>query len=502
MEPESKRIRKSSIVDPDGNCNLDCIDHLESLREEDIKYPINIRLRHENLNEGFLLELWKTFEYYTDKGCPKWKLKLFLSRRPDVQTLNWKSVITAALCADRIHSLVVADEPLCCARRKDWHLEDCFQNVASLNLETLELSEMLLTEGTLQLISRYLTNGSRILHLRLVQCPIESIGTPRAMPAFALLAAGFAANTTLESIMINISYNRSKDGGAILLRGLISHPKLQSLELWNFHLGTEMLEALHRIFAVASTTRTGTRHFKHLSLAGCRAFDMESFLTLLRPINTACAPNTTTQSPYCFPLKSLELVYNTLKSADANLLLRTLLKSGQCCPNLERVSLVGNYIYDWSELTKDLLRTRMDQEQHNGKDANTVCFPCPLQTLDLTHYDLRVPCTPMRMKSLEALKCISELMDAFPRLGSLGEYISFPLDFHLGSSSDATVAHQLNLRRFLGVAFPSRRAQEDREIPLSLWPLLLAKPPLWQPASVIFKVLQEYGADLVRGPHK
>ena len=519
MEPESKRIRKSSIVNSDGDCNLDCIDHLESLREEDIQSPITIRLRYVNLNEDFLQELWKTFEHYA--GYPKWKLKLFLSGREDVQTLNWKPVITEALCADRIHSLMVADGPLCGGGRttRDYsvrQLEDCFQKVAILNLETLELSEMLLTEGTLQLISKYLMNGSRILHLRLKQCRFESIGTQRVMPGLALLAEGFAANTTLESIMINPSEAMEDGKVAILLRGLISHPRLQRLELWNIHFGTEMLEALHRIFAVASTTRTGTRQFKHLKLFYCPTFDMEGFVKLLHPSNAACAPTTTTtttttamtmttvpsQSPYWCPLQCLDLSWNTLTSTCANMLLRTLLKSGQSCPNLERVNLVGNHIDDWSELTKDLLLTRIDQEQHNGKDANTVCFPCPLRTLDLTHFDLRVQCTPMRMKSLKALKCIYELMEAFPQLGSLGNYISFPLDFHLGSSNDVTVAHELNLRRFWGVAFPSRRAQDDREIPLSLWPLLLAKPPLWEPASVIFKVLQEYGVDLVRGPRK
>ena len=460
--------------------------HLELLREEDI---LPIVLRTYELNESFLQEM---SNFSRD---PKYRHFSVLGKERT-------EVITEALRAGRIETLCLRTASMCDEVCFDRQLEDIFRSVSSSNLENLILGWFDRPETTAELLSKYLKNGFRILYLKMENFNFSPFGLPRSMPPLALLAGGFAANTTLESIVINPSEVMEDGEGAILLRGLISHPKLQSLEVTKQNCGAETMEALHRIFAVASSTRTGTRHFKHLSLAGCRAFDMESFLTLLRPINTACAPNTTTQSPYCFPLKSLELVYNTLKSADANLLLRTLLKSGQCCPNLERVSLVGNYIYDWSELTKDLLRTRMDQEQHNGKDANTVCFPCPLQTLDLTHYDLRVPCTPMRMKSLEALKCISELMDAFPRLGSLGEYISFPLDFHLGSSSDATVAHQLNLRRFLGVAFPSRRAQEDREIPLSLWPLLLAKPPLWQPASVIFKVLQEYGADLVRGPHK
>jgi hypothetical protein len=64
-----------------------------------------------------------------------------------------------------------------------------------------------------------------------------------------------------------------------------------------------------------------------------------------------------------------------------------------------------------------------------------------------------------------------------------------------------SVVHLLDWRR-LGCG---AMAQEDQEIPLPLWPLILAKSrqyedELWRPASVIFRLLQEHGAAIVRDP--
>jgi hypothetical protein len=386
-------------------------------------------------------------------------------------------------------------------------------------LEKLKFSFLFLTEGTLQLISKYLMNDSRILHLGFKQCSFGFVGTPKVMPSLALLAAGFMANTTLESVLFSapIDPYGVRDGSmedgevAILLRGLISHPKLQSLEVTKHNCGAETMEALHRIFAVASSTRTGTRHFKHLILSDCPSFDMESFVKLLQPSNRACAPTTTTtattamtmptvpsQSPYWCPLQCLDLSWNMLTSTCANMLLRTLLKSGQCCPNLERVILCFNNITDWGELTKDLLPSRTDQEQHCGTAASKECFRCPVRVLDLDLnrcLDQHFYCDVSVFKLLEAFPTVrflgEEFSDAFER------YTRFPR--YRGS-----VAEFWDWRRCGGGAFPPRVAHEDQEIPLSLWPLILAKgrqydDELWRQAAVLYGMLHEYGTAFVRG---
>ena len=288
-----------------SNCEIELgdIGQLERLRQADIQYPITMILYHDQLEEGFLQELQKTFEHYA--GYPKWHLKLRWTEGADMDTLNWSSVITEALRADRIQTLRLADttEEQLFERNFDRQLGEIFQNnVSSSNLENLKLRLFYLSESTLRLISKYLIDGFRILHLGLERCLFESFGTPNSMPGLALLAAGFTANTTLESILIStpntLCFGRNgamKDGEvAILLRGLISHPKLHSLELKGNNCGPETLEALHRIFAVASSMRTGRKQFKHLKLMECPEFDMDGFVKLLQPSNVACTPTTTT----------------------------------------------------------------------------------------------------------------------------------------------------------------------------------------------------------------
>jgi len=220
------------------------------------------------------------------------------------------------------------------------------------------------------------------------------------------------------------SSNLEKGDVAILLRGLSSHAKLQSLEVTGNHCGPETFEALHRIFAVASSTSAETRQFKHLKLSFCPTLDVDGFVKLLQPSNPACAPTTTaitdtavtmkmptviTQSSSWCPLESLDLSWNGLGSAGANVLLRTLLKSGQKCPHL-------NQIDDFCDLMKDLLLTRNDQEQHSGTEADTTCFPCPLRTLELGRNDCAYHHSRHNRMDEDhpTVVCVFKLLEVFP----------------------------------------------------------------------------------------
>jgi hypothetical protein len=148
-----------------SNCEIELgdIGQLERLRQADIQYPITMILYHDQLEEGFLQELQKTFEHYA--GYPKWHLKLRWTEGADMDTLNWNSVITEviteALRADRIQTLRLVGNT---EDNFDRQLEEIFQNVSSSNLEYLQLRMFYLSESTLQLISQYLINGFRILH--------------------------------------------------------------------------------------------------------------------------------------------------------------------------------------------------------------------------------------------------------------------------------------------------------------------------------------------------
>jgi hypothetical protein len=309
-------------------------------------------------------------------------------------------------------------------------------------------------------------------------------------PAFATVAAGLLGNQTLEVLSIEKQGDNGAGGGgnimeeddklAMLLRGLISHPCLQRLEL----AGTNMSDGPDTMDALSRVVRTC--RLKHLELRKSNdgRFDMDAVIRLLDVPPPPPATNTIIASPTIISspirtrdtLEVLDLSDNGINDFEANRLLRSLARAGgDHYPRLHTVKLSQNLIFSWEVILEGeglLQEERADaqQQQQQQQQQQPIISTSKLRTLVLDNN----PCCRNRAGSL----CVvMALWRVFPHLGSLGHGCMAALETTT-SLEDLDASPILSLE--LATLFDWRRMGGElivrEDLPLSLWPTILALP--------------------------
>lgn len=354
-------------------------------------------------------------------------------------------------------------------------------------------------------------------------------------PALAMLGTGLMGNQTLQVFSIFGCHEDDWDDGnlAIVIRGLIQHPSLQLLELKDHEFGRESMRALGRVLrSCPSLTQLSLSNHSSCTrqlLDVPRLVTIDDGETIRNHLRLSSSSSFSSSV-----LEVLDLSKNEMRDSAANYLLRVLslpasqeqsMNGGNTTkmgfPNLHTLNLAGNQLKSWAILTNGLLGgggvSAEEVLEEWEQRTPAAPFSSRLRTLILDDNVALRDSTLSGLvgRSAAVITALESLLSAFPRLGSLGE------DFMLAFFCLPNIANKertllstrraLPLQKQLALQFDWRRcggeyvlrvpsssaaaAQQEGEIPLALWPLVLLRPFRDRYLSVPKKLRRYEGCD-------
>lgn len=474
------------------------VNKLRQLRSENITTEIDFFVGEIAWTEKVVSEIIKTFHYYEGR---RWNEGRFHTSLGLIETLRFHRVLQAAVQSRLFRKLRFGGSRAGSSNLGTAYattLAYVFRNAVALDRVTLfdfDISSEAASILALGLIHdddeddandhqegwrgprELVLEGNRFLW----EPPSNEYMT--CQNAAVHLAMGLSRNKKLELLSLRNTY-LDDTTLSILLQSIRGHATLKTLQVTFCDFGPFSMHSLQDVLSDRDCHLQELELSNHVAISRMshRSFDMSTFLST--PIvNTS--------------LTSLHLTKQGLTDRDVHLLLQNLCRF----QNLTHLDLQLNQIWDLSKVV--VLETTPDAPHSNHHHIHGQ-----LRHLDLDYNDCFVELTtPTTTSHTEAVVqdggptntptpattflAMVELLHRFPRLACLGQEFRQLLDGSGGNDYTRYLQHCLDMHQCGGFLLTSSRDQ----IPISLWPLILAKSreldlPSRQ-ANVLYHMLRE-----------
>lgn len=439
------------------------ITKLRQLQRENIATPIDFFVGGIPWTERLTSEIIETFQFYGNK---RWNEGRFHTSLGLIESVRFHRAIYVAIQSGLFRRLRFGGSRSGSSNLGKAYattLAEVFRNAVLLDRVTIYdfdishdaasiLVEGLVHENVLD------TLGPRELVFdgnRFTSQPLEGDTTASSSAAIHL-ATGLARNKTLELLTLKNSY-LDDETLALLFQSLVGHPSIQTLLITFSDFGPETIQSLQNLLSHPTCQLHHLELSNHVAISRMsrRSFDMFTFI-LSMPVNNS--------------LKCLCLTKQGLTDKDVNMLLQNLWRF----PQLTTLDLQLNQILDLDNVTRNLCSSSSCQLRALNLDYND-CF-----------VEMNLPTQLLTEGYGPTSIALVRLLQLFPQLAYLGQ--EFLQMVECGTIFPPIVQHHVDMNYCGGFLL-------HREVPLSLWPLVLGKAKeLERPsrqANVLYHLLRD-----------
>lgn len=441
------------------------IEKLRQLRNENIPTPIDFFVGGVPWTERLTTEIMNTFQFYAGR---QWNEGRFHTSLGLIETVRFHRVLLVIIQSGLFRRLRFGGSRSGSSNLGKAYatsVAEILQNAVNLDRVTVydfdisSIAASILATGLIhenpldELGPRSLVfDGNRFLSE-----PIEDDNAVLGSNAALYLATGLAQNKTLNQLTLKNSY-LDDTTLSVLFESLTGHPSMKILQVTFSDFGPETIRTLQGLLSHEDCQLEHLELSNHVAISRMspRSFDMSTFI-LTMPLNQS--------------LQCLSLTKQGLMDKDVNLLLQNLSKF----PNLTTLDLQLNQILDLEIVTNSLCIDTGSHLRSLNLDYNDCFVELNIPT-QLTEY-----CYDPTSTSL------LRLLEIFPKLAHLGQEFLQLVD--CGSIFPSIIQHHVDMNQCGGFLL------QHSDIPLSVWPLVLAKVmELDRPsrqANVLYHLLRE-----------